>query len=140
MSSETYLNKGEEDAEEAEEAEEGFSGATLCFIKMFFIGTRGFPTDILLSCRDTKQKANCQQISAMLFTGDTKHRGESNPSADLRDALSRGHEVKTQVGMKMLKKGKYFHLQAVPACSVNISAAEVDTVSNLSSWGRSDND
>ena len=50
----TYLDKGEEGEEDVDGTEGGFSGATLCFMKMFFIGTRGFPTAIRLSCTNTE--------------------------------------------------------------------------------------
>ena len=50
----TYLDKGEEGEEDVDATEGGFSGATLCFMKMFFIGTRGFPTAIRLSCTNTE--------------------------------------------------------------------------------------
>ena len=50
----TYLDMGEEGEEDVDATEGGFSGATLCFMKMFFIGTRGFPTAIRLSCTNTE--------------------------------------------------------------------------------------
>ena len=52
-----YLGRGGE-AEEGEDVAGAVSGATLCFMKMFFIGTRGFPIAIFLSCNTAPGESN----------------------------------------------------------------------------------